>query len=226
MAVRVPSAPTLISPVISSTLIMEPGCSFAGSPMRSSGAPPVEIPWRGSRPSLRICGANCSTALAVNPLSESGVATSVMRVSPKPAGFASGQRATATSAVGPARALARCGSESTLQHFLDGPDAGDGIFGVGKGQRDRADQFAIDVNRAAAHALHDAGMLERSAGKPPQDQRFLRAGIFQNAEDLNLKILDFVAVENRLADAVHARPDIFEGHDGEGRMGGRHGQQR
>ena len=60
-------------------------------------------------------------------------------------------------------------------HVLDGPDGGDGVLGEGKRHGHGAHQFAIDVNRAAAHPLHHPGMFQRAAGKPRQDERLLWA---------------------------------------------------
>ena len=68
-------------------------------------------------------------------------------------------------------------------------------------------------------------MFERAAGKPRQNQRFPGAGIFQNAENLDLKILDFVAAEYGLASAVHARPQVFERHNVKGGMRGSEAEQ-
>ena len=85
----------------------------------------------------------------------------------------------------------RGGDGGGPQHGLDGADAGDGVFGEREGHGDGADEFAVDVDRAAAHALHDAGMFERSAGEAGEDEGFLGADIFEHAEDFDLKILDF-----------------------------------
>ena len=99
------------------------------------------------------------------------------------------------------------------QHLLDRTDARDRILGVRECHGDRADQLAIDIYRTAAHALHHAGVFERSAGEPRQNQRFLGACVFQDAQNLDVEILDFVAAENGLAGAAHACLDVLEGHD-------------
>ena len=62
--------------------------------------------------------------------------------------------------------------------------------------RDGAHQLAIDIDRAAAHALHDAGMFQGTAGEARQDQRFLGPDVIQDAEDLDLELFDAVSPEN------------------------------
>ncbi len=199
---------------------MDPGCSLDGSPITSCGAPPVEMPCRGSSPSCRNWGANCSRAPAVKPLKERGVDTSLRRLSPIP--VASCGRALGSSASFPkASQLGGWIAFIHLQHFLYGPNAGDGILGVWICERYRADQFAIDVNRAAAHPLHDAGMFQRAAGQPGQDDILPRADIFQHTQDFHLKILDLVAGKDGFADAMHAGPDIAKGHNGQRSRSGR-----
>ena len=86
----------------------------------------------------------------------------------------------------------RRGGGGGAQHVFDGADAGDGILGEGEGHGDGADEFAVDVDRAAAHALHDAGMFERSAGEAGEDEGFLGADVVEHAEDFDLEFLDFV----------------------------------
>ena len=50
--------------------------------MRESTRPPAVTPCRGSSPSARNCGANCSTVACVNPPKETGVAISIILASP------------------------------------------------------------------------------------------------------------------------------------------------
>ena len=78
-------------------------------------------------------------------------------------------------------------------HVLDGPYAGDGIFRERKRHGHGADQPAIDIDRAAAHARHDPGMFERAAREPRQNQRFLGADVIQHAQDLDLEFVDLAA---------------------------------
>ena len=77
-------------------------------------------------------------------------------------------------------------------------------------QRHRAHQPAVDINRAAAHALHDAGFRQRTAGKPRQNNGLPGPDIFQNAQDIHLEFLDFVALEDSFADGVLAGAHISQ----------------
>ena len=99
------------------------------------------------------------------------------------------------------------------QHGLDGADAGDGVLGEREGHGDGADEFAVDVDGAAAHALHDAGMFQRSAGEAGEDEGFLGADIVEHAEDFDLELLDLVAVEDGAAGAAHAGSEVLEGKE-------------
>ena len=47
--------------------------------MPGSILPPPVMPWRGSRPSARSCGAKASSVARLKPPKESGVAISIMR---------------------------------------------------------------------------------------------------------------------------------------------------
>ena len=114
---------------------------------------------------------------------------------------------------GGAGARRRGGQIGGPHHVLDGPDAGDGILGERERHGDGAGQFAVDIDRAAAHALHHAGVLQRTAGEPRQDQGFLGAEIIQHAQDFDLKLLDAIAGEDGAADAVHAGADVLEGEE-------------
>ena len=87
--------------------------------------------------------------------------------------------------------------------------AGDGLFGEGKPKRDRSQQFAIDVNRAAAHALHNAGLFEGTTGELGEDDGLLWREVFEDTEDLDLELFDPIPVENGTPDTVLAGPDVF-----------------
>ena len=95
-------------------------------------------------------------------------------------------------------------------HVLDGPYAGDGIFGERKRHGHRAHQPAIDIDRAAAHARHDPGMFERPAREPRQDERFLGADVIQHAQDLDLEFVDLAARKDGPAGAAHAGLDVLQ----------------
>ena len=53
-------------------------------------------------------------------------------------------------------------------------------------------------------------MLQGTAGKPREDERFLGADIVEDAQNLDLKVVNLVAGEDRLADSVHTWLDIFQ----------------
>ena len=140
------------------------------------------------------------------------MAISTMRASPAWRGAARG-RLRRTRVRSPIRqrdggALARPEADGKCRggphHVLDGPYAGDGIFGEGKRHGHRAHQLAIDIDRAAAHALHDPGMFQRPARKPRQDERFLGADVIQHAQDFDLEFIDLAARKDGPAGAAHA----------------------
>src|ERR1022692_2947175 len=57
---------------------MEPGLRLAGLPMAGSSLAPELMPWRGSRPRARSCGAKVSKVARVKPPNASGVAMSAI----------------------------------------------------------------------------------------------------------------------------------------------------
>ena len=68
-------------------------------------------------------------------------------------------------------------------------------------------------------------MFERSAGQPAEDDRLPGASVFEDAENFDVEILDLIARENGLADAVHAGANVLERQDRECRGGWQDGQQ-
>ena len=100
-------------------------------------------------------------------------------------------------------------------HLLDRRDAGDRLL------RERADrvgdganQPAIDVDRAAAHALGDAGLGERPAFEPRQDQ--VAPGplhVLEDAQDVDFEFLKLGPLEDRAPDPGHPGADLADGHD-------------
>ena len=76
-----------------------------------------------------------------------------------------------------------------------------------------ADQAPVDVDRAAAHAGDDAGLGQRPAFEPRQDQIALRRlDVLQHAEDVDLEVLHLGALEDRAARADHPRLDFLDRH--------------
>ena len=105
------------------------------------------------------------------------------------------------------------GQRRGVDHLVDRRDAGDRLLGeLPERVRHGADQPAVDVDRAAAHAGDDAGVGERPAFEPRQDQVAARADdVAQHAEDVDLELVEAVALEDRAADADHARAELVDG---------------
>ena len=106
----------------------------------------------------------------------------------------------------------RCGANRLrrhAQHFLDGPDAGDRLLGIREAQGDGAQQFAVNVDGAAAHALHDAGVGERAAGEAGEDDGFRGADVLEHTEHLHLEIFDPGAGKDGAADSALPGANVF-----------------
>jgi hypothetical protein len=120
------------------------------------------------------------------------------------------------------------GRGGRVHHLVDRRNAGDGFAGkLPQRVRDGADQPAIDVHRAAAHSGDDARRGERSALEPRQDQAAAGADdVLEDAEDVDLEILDPRAFEYGPADSFHAGSDFFERQGGLAGLKGPDGQDR
>jgi hypothetical protein len=105
------------------------------------------------------------------------------------------------------RAL-RSGRFRQSQHIFDRPNTCDGVLRERKSQRDRANQFPVDVHRTTTHTLDNSRLFNLAAGKTRQDHRLLRAEIFQNAENLHLKFFNLIARKYSLADSMLTGPNI------------------
>ena len=77
-------------------------------------------------------------------------------------------------------------------------------------QRDRAGQLAVDIHGRSAHALHDAGIGQRSAFESAEDDGFARTDIFEHAENFDFKFFDLGAGKNGSPDAVLAGTNILQ----------------
>jgi hypothetical protein len=95
-------------------------------------------------------------------------------------------------------------------HLLDWLFTGDGLFRERKPERDSSQQFAVDINGTAAHALHDAGLFEGAPGELGEDDRLLWSEVFEDTEDLDLELLYPIVVEDGAPDAVLAGADVFQ----------------
>lgn len=98
-------------------------------------------------------------------------------------------------------------------HGLDGPNAGDRLFREWKPERYCAEEFTVNINRAAAHALEHAGFGQRTAAEAGENDRLLWRDIFKDTEDLDLELFDTAALEDGTADAAEAWVDFFEGEE-------------
>lgn len=98
-------------------------------------------------------------------------------------------------------------------HGLDGPNAGDRLFREWKSERYCSQEFAVDINRTAAHALEHPGFGERTAAEAREDDRLLWRDIFKDTEDFDLELFDAVALEDGAPDAAEAWVDFFEGEE-------------
>ena len=123
--------------------------------------------------------------------------------------------------VGRSRGLPRRARE--LHHVGDRRDAGDRLLGErAEAIGDRADQLAIDVDRAAAHARDDARVLHLVTVQPGDDHVLLGSdGVLQDAEDLDVELLESVPFEHGPGRALHPRTDLFERQEGDRSRGRR-----
>ena len=96
------------------------------------------------------------------------------------------------------------------QHLLNGPDARNRLFSERERQRHGAYQPALNIHRAAAHALHYARFGQRLAGQPCQDDRLLRPEVLQDPQYLYIKLFNAVSGENSLARSVLAGAHILQ----------------
>ena len=102
------------------------------------------------------------------------------------------------------------GLAAGLHHFFNRPDAGDRLFGKSERHGHGARQPAVDIHRASAHSLQDAGFGQRPAREARQDERLLGADVLEDTEDFDLKFLDSRAGKDGLADAFQSGPDVFQ----------------
>ncbi len=115
---------------------------------------------------------------------------------------------------GAARAVSPRGSGlAGAQHLLYRANAGDGILGERKSKCDRSGEAAIDIDGAAAHALHHAGFFERAAGEAGEDDVLAGSDIMKNSKDFDVESLDAVAGKHGLSDAMLAGPHFGERKD-------------
>ena len=158
---------------------------------------PAVTDWRGSRPSGRSCGAKASSVARREAAKGEGCCNIDHAGLAGLDGLGAGKDAGEVAIGKGDEGTSRCGCDGRsgrrADHVLDGPDAGDGVLGEGEGHGDGAGEFSIDIDGAAAHPLHDAGVLERAAGEPGEDEGFLGPEVLEDAEDFDLEFFDAVA---------------------------------
>ena len=71
--------------------------------------------------------------------------------------------------------------------------------------RERANEFAVDVDRASAHAGDDLVLLQVRAAHADENHVLFGQRIVQDADDLDLEALRLGPFEHRQAIAFHAR---------------------
>ena len=104
----------------------------------------------------------------------------------------------------------RDGKSGIGEHGFNGLDARYGLFGERKAEGDGPQQLAVNVDRATAHALENAGLGQWAAAKPGEDDGLLWAEILEHAEDFDLELFDAVALEDGPADAAETGTHILE----------------
>lgn len=105
----------------------------------------------------------------------------------------------------------RGGGGGGAEHFFDGTNASDGLFGEGEGKGDGADQLAVDINGAAGHALHDAGVFEAGGEKTAEDEVLIGARVAEDAEDAQGEFFGGLAREDSAGCGGKAGSELGEG---------------
>src|SRR5690242_1083920 len=95
-------------------------------------------------------------------------------------------------------------------HLLDGLNAGNRLLRKRKAESDGSQQLAVNVDRATAHTLQHAGLLQRTSAKLRQDDCLLWADVLNYTEDFNLEFFDAVSFEDCAANTVKSRANIFQ----------------
>ena len=109
-----------------------------------------------------------------------------------------------------ARPGSRTGESGIRDHGVDGLDAGDWLFGESEAEGNSAQQFPIDIHRAAAHALQNSGFGKRTATEAGDDDGLFGAEILEYAEDLDLELFNSVPLKNSPADSMQSGVDVLE----------------
>ena len=97
-----------------------------------------------------------------------------------------------------------------LEHFGNWSNAGDGFFReFSNSESDRACQFPVKIDWAAAHSSDHASVLGLGTAQSHQDNIALGPiGVLQNAKDFNIHGLRLRALKNRVRYAAHSRMNL------------------
>jgi hypothetical protein len=100
-----------------------------------------------------------------------------------------------------------------LQNILDGRDARDRLFGkIAQAVGHRADELAVDVDRAAAHAGDDPALVQFRREQLGDDQVLVGSELVKDAQHLEFEGFDGAALEDGFALAFHPGPDLRQFH--------------
>ncbi len=107
-----------------------------------------------------------------------------------------------------------CGSLGRrIQHVLNGGNAGDRLFCEDSQlQRQRAREFAIKIDGAAAHSRDYTSVFDlRPLQLYEDDGLFGPEKIFKNADNLKVELFHLIAGKNCVRVSLHACPYLAEG---------------
>src|SRR5207249_3520139 len=91
-----------------------------------------------------------------------------------------------------------------FHHLLDGLDSGNRLGRIWKRKRYGTEQLAVDVYRTSTHSCNDPSACERAAREACEYHVLFGREVFQNAEQLDIELLDLRSLENRLTKTLHA----------------------
>lgn len=112
---------------------------------------------------------------------------------------------------GGSSALLRDGSRG--EHFFDGADTGDGLFGEGKSKGNRTDEFPADVDRTATHALHNSRLFEARCEEASEDHALPGAAVLKHAKDAYREFFRGLPAKDSECDPFHVGLDSRNGED-------------
>jgi len=110
------------------------------------------------------------------------------------------------------RKLLRAALRRRANDVFDGRYARDGIFGEdAEFEGERAREFAIQIDGAAAHARDDASALDLGAFELNEDDRLARPKeIGHHPDDFEIELFNLVAGEDRVRVALHPGSNLVE----------------